>query len=115
MNRRGWIVFIGANTLWFIALLVLLFLLVDRSVSYTYLDASYHSATEENAQLRKIAETALLGRSRSDVEAIINKSVKVSEDQPVIKRESDQIWVDSLCFSFNDGVFSGFSCQHESD
>lgn len=108
MSAKYWIVaLVGllllTNAFWFYAI-------VDQGISYTYLEASYDSASNSLAETRRLANLNLIGRGADEVKTLVGESL--SGFEPFEKEGC--LYVGQVCLRLDDDrVVVGFGAGED--
>lgn len=96
MTAKYWIValvllLLLTNAFWFYAI-------IDQGISFTYLEASRDSATQDLAETRRLANLDLIGRGADEAKALVGESL--SGFEPFEKEGC--LYVDQVCLRLSD-------------
>jgi Immunity protein 58 len=86
-----------------VACISLLYLLIDRSISFSYLDASYQTTQQSYSRVIGLLENEWRGMPEKEVLARLQAASDKQPEKILIKKEGSTIWFDSMRFEFESG------------
>lgn len=96
----AWLIF----TITLLSSIIFAYLWIDRSISLSYMEASFITSNNENQSLLIILNDELRGKSTQDIikklETII---IKHPNKNLFIKNEDDHVWFGDIKFEFKEG------------
>lgn len=82
----------------------LAYLLIDRAISLSYLDASYQTTQQSHNRVVSLLESEWRGMPEKEVLARLQAAAaKQPKEDILVKKEDETIWFDSVRFEFQSG------------